>query len=135
MTNSFVSEVHETMAAINRAWRENRPSEMQSHLHPEVTMVLPGFSGTIVGKEALLLSFIEFCSNARVLEYSEGDEQIQVIGCIAFVNFRFEILYERESYRERSTGRDLWVFKRDDKRWFAVWRTMVDLKESRQSRK
>ncbi len=33
MTNKPESYVHETMAVINRAWRENRPSEIQPHLH------------------------------------------------------------------------------------------------------
>jgi len=64
--NRPASELHDTMAAINRSWRENRPAEMDSYLHPDVIMVLPGFAGTIVGKDQLVESFIEFCSNARV---------------------------------------------------------------------
>jgi len=126
------SEVHEAMAAINRAWRENHPMEMQSFLHPDITMALPGFSGTIAGRDALLASFVEFCSNARVLEYKESDEQAHVIGETAIVNFRFNMLYERTSYRERSTGRDIWAFQRQGGRWLAVWRTMIDLNAERQ---
>jgi Domain of unknown function (DUF4440) len=126
------SDVHKVMAAINRAWRENRPAEMEVYLHPDVTMVLPGFNGAVTGRETLLTSFDEFCSNARVLEYMESDEQIQIISNIAFVNFRFEMLYERAAYRERSTGRDVWVFKSQDGKWLAVWRLMVDLKEIRE---
>ena len=34
------NRVHETLAAINQAWRENRPSDMKDHLHPDVTMAL-----------------------------------------------------------------------------------------------
>jgi ketosteroid isomerase-like protein len=104
---------------------------MNSYLHPDMTMVLPDFSGAIVGKETLLTSFFEFCSNARVLEYTEADEHVQVIGDVAFVNFRFDMLYERASYRERSTGRDVWAFKRIGDQWLAVWRMMVDLKKVR----
>jgi hypothetical protein len=132
--NGLAKEVHDTMAAINRAWRENRPSEMSPYLHADVTMVFPGFSGTVAGRDALVASYTEFCSKARVLEYSESDEQIQVIGNVAFLNFRFDMLYERASYRERSTGRDLWAFERTGEKWIAVWRTMFDLKEERDSR-
>lgn len=86
-----------------------------------------------MGKGLLLAGFIEFCSNARVLEYKESDEQIQVIGDIAFASFRFDMLYERALYRERSTGRDIWAFKQSDGKWLAVWRMMVDLKEDRET--
>jgi hypothetical protein len=130
--NNPQSEVHDTMAAINRSWRENRPSEVDSCLHPEVTMVLPGFSGVIRGKDALTTSLIEFCSNARVLEYTESDEQIQVIEDTAFVNYRFDMVYERAAYRERSIGRDVWAFARCNGKWLAIWRLMTDLKEERE---
>ena len=127
------SEVRVVMAAINRAWRENHPKEMQPFLHPDITMALPGFSATVAGRDVLLSSFAEFCSNARVLQYDETDEQAHVIGDTAIVSFRFTMLYERASYRERSTGRDIWVFQRQNGRWLAVWRTMIDLKDERQS--
>jgi len=127
------AKVHETLAAINRAWRENRPAAMRPHLDPNVTMALPGFQGEVVGREALLASFVEFCANARVLEYRETDEQIQVVRDCAVASFRFEMVYERPAYRERSAGRDLWVFRRARGAWRAVWRTMLDLSGSREA--
>jgi hypothetical protein len=133
MTDHRASNAHEVMATINRAWRENRPSEMYPYLHPDVTMVLPGFGAAVAGRDSLLDSFTEFCSNARMLEYEEYDEQIQVIGNVAVVHFRFDMLYERASRRQRSTGRDVWVLERVGGMWFAVWRTMVDVREDRQA--
>lgn len=134
MNNDNESKLHETMAAINRAWRENRPSEMRAYLHPDITMVFPGFSGKATGIDDMIGGFEEWCANARVIEYEESDEQVQVIGNIGFVSFRFDMLYERATYRERSTGRDIWVFERSDRKWLAIWRTMVDLKEERTTR-
>ncbi len=128
------ARLHESMAAINRAWRENRPSDMRKHLHPDVTLVLPGFNGTANGIDAMIVGFEEWCANARVIEYEESDEQVQIIGNVGFVSFRFDMLYERATYRERSTGRDIWAFERADGKWLAVWRTMVDLKEERTTR-
>lgn len=64
--------VHETLAAINRSWRENRPSDMKPYLHSDVTMAFPGFTGTVTGRDAFVEGFIEFCTNARVLEYEES---------------------------------------------------------------
>ncbi len=133
--NESKTQVHETLAAINRAWRENRPSDMMPHLHPEVTMAFPGFTGAVVGRDKLIASFVEFATNARVLEYEESEEQIHVIGRVAVASYRFSILYERASYRERSTGRDIWIFEQSNGKWIAVWRTMNELKEERQEAK
>jgi uncharacterized protein (TIGR02246 family) len=125
------SAVRAVLSAINRAWRSGQPQSMAEHLDPEMTMVLLGFNGVVSGRSAFLAGFDEFCKNARVLEYLESDELIQVIGDCAFDSYRFDVLYERARYRERSRGRDLWVFKRAGDRWIAVWRTMFDLEEYR----
>ncbi len=105
---------------------------MLPYLHPQVVMVLPGFTGTVAGRDPLLAGFDEWCLNARVVEYKESDEQIQIIGNVGVISFRFDMLYERTSYRERSVGRDIWVFEYQNGKWVAVWRTMVDLKEERE---
>ena len=120
------------MTATNQAWLENRPTDMQPYLHPDVTMVLPGFTSAVAGREALLAGFAEFCTNARVLKYHESHMQIQVVGNVAVVNFRFDMLYERAAYLEQSTGRDIWIFEWVEEKWLAVWRTMVELQADRQ---
>ena len=106
---------------------------MSQYLHPDIVMKFPGFSEEVVGRDALLASFVEFCTNARVLEYQESNEQINVIGDCAVVSFQFEMLYERAKYQERSKGRDLWVFHYISEKWIAVWRTMMELEEIREN--
>jgi hypothetical protein len=127
-------KVHEALSAINQAWRSNAPLEMAQYLHPDIVMKFPKFLGEVVGRDALLASFVEFCTNARVLEYQESNEQINVIVDCAVVSFQFEMLYEREKYQEQSKGRDLWVFQYITGKWVAVWRTMMDLEEVRNNR-
>jgi len=127
------ADIHDVLYSINAAWREGHPLSMREYLHPEITMALPGFAGTVQGRDALVASFEEFCENARVIEYEESDESINMIGDCAIATFRFRMLYERDAYREDSRGRDLWVFQRQDDRWVAVWRTMLDLTGERSS--
>jgi hypothetical protein len=129
--NTPEHDVLRTLEVINQAWRSGQPSAMTDFLHPDITMAFPGFSGSLTGRDALLASFAEFCSNARVLEYEESDHQIQIAGDVAVATFRFRMLYERTQYRELSKGRDLWVFQRHAGKWIAVWRTMLDLDEVR----
>ena len=78
---------------------------------------------------------LNFCTNARVLEYQESNEQVNVIGDCTVVSFQFEMLYERAKYRERSKGRDLWIFQYISDKWVAVWRTMMELEEVRENHK
>jgi ketosteroid isomerase-like protein len=121
-------EVRRTMEAIQATWREHRPRDMAPYLHPDVTFAVPGFGAMIRGRDFLISSFVQFVDIARVIEYRESDLDVQVIGDTAIVTFRFDMIYQRQQQpRERSTGRDLWVFARHGDRWVAVWRTMLDI--------
>ncbi len=125
------STLHSILAAITRAWRTRNPDAMTEYLHPDIIMALPGFQGNVTGRAALIDSFKEFCENAGVIEYEEHDESIDVVGNVAIASFRFMMVYERAAYREKSTGRDIWVFEDRAGRWVGVWRTMTELHEER----
>jgi hypothetical protein len=118
------------MAEINRAWLDGAIEDLAPLVHPEVVMAIPGFSGSVQGREAFLAGFRDFIQNARVEEYREHDLQADVAGETAVVTFRYEMVYERSGVRYRSTGRDLWVFQMQDRAWMAVWRTLLDMQEN-----
>jgi len=118
------------MRRINRAWLDGRVEDLRPMLHPEIVMVMPGFAGRGQGSEQFLAGFHDFCQNAKVHEFQEQDQQVDVAGDTAVVSFRFEMVYERAGGRYRSTGRDLWVFQGQGGEWVAVWRTMLDIEET-----
>ena len=92
-----------------------------------------GFSwlcGPNAGKGSLSWGVRDFCQNAKVHSFREDDHQVDVAGSVAAVTFRYEMVYEREGKRFRSTGRDLWLFQSQNESWIAVWRTMLDVAES-----
>ena len=125
---------HEDAAAvmrrINGAWLDGRVEDLGPMLHPEIVMVFPGFAGRVQGREEFLAGFHDFRLNARVHNFSDRDLQLDVAGDTAVVSYEYEMVYERAGKRYRASGRDLWVFQRQDEAWIAVWRTMVDLKEN-----
>ena len=41
--------VSAAMQRINRAWLERRPNDLAPLLHPEITLVFPGFAGRAEG--------------------------------------------------------------------------------------
>jgi uncharacterized protein (TIGR02246 family) len=128
-TAQDTAEVAAAMERINRAWLDRRPGDMAPLLHPDVTMAFPGFGGKAAGRDTLVAGFADFCTNAVVHEYRESQRAIDVAGCSAVVTFTYEMTYERNGERYRATGRDLWVFCRQDGAWLAAWRTMLDIDE------
>ena len=122
-------QVREALRRINRAWLDGRPADLMPLLHPEMVMAYPGFAGRGEGRDAVVGGFVDFCSNARVHSYREGDVQVDVAGNAAVVNYTFEMTYERAGESYRATGRDLWVFTRQGGQWLGAWRTMLDLAE------
>lgn len=125
-----IERVSAVMRLINRAWLEDRVDDLGPMIHPEVVMVFPGFTGQVRGREGFLAGFREFSRNATIQEYSEHDHRVDIAGGTAVVSFRYEMLYERLEKRYKATGRDLWVFQRQDEAWLAAWRTMLDLAEN-----
>ena len=118
------------MRAINQAWLGGRVDDLSPAMHPEIVMVLPGFSGQVRGREPLLAGFRDFVQNASIEDFRELEQQIDVVGATAVVTFTYEMVYARAGERYRATGRDLWVFQGQGAQWIAVWRTMMDLNEA-----
>jgi len=125
-----VRAVVETLGRITAAWREGRPRDMAEFVEEDVAMVFPEFAGRLEGRDALIASFEDFQKAARVLEYREGEVQIDGSESTAVAQVPFEMVYEREGRRWRSMGWDAWVFARRGDRWRAIWRTLQGLAEA-----
>jgi ketosteroid isomerase-like protein len=120
-------QVSACLERIVQAGMAGKIEVLPSLLHDDVVMAFPGFSGRAQGKAAMLGGFEDFVANAIVQAHEELDEQVDVIGDLAVGSYRFDITYSRSGASHRSTGRDLWVFRKSGDRWQAVWRTMLEL--------
>jgi ketosteroid isomerase-like protein len=123
-------EAAAAMRQINQAWLDGRVEDLAPLVHPEIVMVFPGFAGRIQGRDVVLAGFRDFLQNATIQEFREHDHQVDVADDTAVVTFRYDMVYERSGKRYHSTGRDLWVFRKQAEAWIAVWRTMLDSEEN-----
>ena len=130
MNEAASERVEKLLDEINRLWLAGRVDELAPLLHPDITMVLPGFAGRVRGREQFLAGFRDFCGSCRVHEFHEHDRLSDIVGDTAVLSFRFEMVYERGGESYRATGRDLWVFRNQTEGWLAVWRTMLDMTET-----
>jgi ketosteroid isomerase-like protein len=117
------------MRRINQAWLDGQVEKLRPLVHPEITLALPGFAGRIEGREEFLAGFRDFTENAKIHEFHARNHQVDVAGDTAVVTFQYEMVYQRSGKRWRSTGRDLWVFQKQDSEWIAGWRTLLDMDE------
>jgi hypothetical protein len=123
------AKVRETLDLINRAWLDKQPRRLEPFLDEQIVMVVPGFVARSTGAKSFIEGFVDFCANATVHRYDEGDLQIDVIGETAIASFTFEMIYERGGGKYLCKGRDLWIFSKVAGEWKAVWRTMLDVTE------
>ena len=129
MDDSKCESASAAMRQINQAWLKGHVDDLAPMVHSEIVMVFPDFAGKIQGRENVLAGFDDFCDNARIQEYHEHHQQVDVAGDTAVITFRYEMVYQRSGERYRASGRDLWVFEQEDGAWIAVWRAMLEMKE------
>ena len=119
------------MRQINDAWINGRTDELVHFIDEAIVMALPGFAQSISGREAFIEGFAQFGHTARIESMRESEHAVFVVGTTGIVTFPYEMIYERSGDKWRSSGRDLWVFAKQDGAWKAVWRTMLDVAESK----
>src|SRR5438128_1686044 len=87
------AEVQRVLKAINESWLGGHPESVGPFFHEDVVVVLPGFSGRIHGRDAVVKSFVDFCSNATVQDFLEKDCEVDVIGSTAIATYTFQMSY------------------------------------------
>ena len=131
--SSPANEVLATLRQINDAWVEGRADDLRKLFHPDIVMQYPGFTGAAEGADALLEGFEDFIKWARIISFDTFDWHAHAAGNTGVAGFVYEMVYERDGQSYRASGRDLWAFTHEGERWLAVWRTMLDVRESVQS--
>ncbi len=124
-TSSKNHEIRELIEQLNNTWVKGSPEELSSFFREDITMVHPDFVNRTEGREACISSYADFCSQAKVHEFSLGETSIDVFGHTAVATYSYEISYEMGGELFKDDGRDLFVFVRENDRWQAVWRTMI----------
>jgi hypothetical protein len=121
------SELRDIVKKINQLWVGGNAEELSEFFHEDMVIVGPDLKMMGAGREDCVRGYIDFGNQARVLKYVESDFKINVWGNTARVDYGFEITYEMSGQKCHDTGRDLFIFSKDDNegKWLAVWRMLV----------
>lgn len=123
--STYQQEIREMIEQLNVTWAKGSPEQLSSFFREDIAMVHPDFVQRTEGREACIASYVDFCSQAKVNDFKLGDTSIDVFGHTAVATYSYEISYEMGGERFTDSGRDLFVFIRENDRWQAVWRTMI----------
>ena len=126
------TEVAIALRRLSESWRNRRYNELGDCFHDAAVMVAPGFSGRVVGREAVVESYREFMDRSTLDSYSEAPATIDAFENTAVAHLRWEMVWTSGGKQDRASGHDLFVLVREPEsgRWKAVWRTMVFGEES-----
>jgi uncharacterized protein (TIGR02246 family) len=120
-----VTEIQQLIQRLNDAWAKGNPSELANFFREDIVMVNPDFSQRTEGREACVASYEGFCKQAAMLDLKIGEAVIDVFNDTAIASYSWEIAYEMGGEHFNDTGRDIFLFVREDGKWLAVWRTMI----------
>lgn len=118
-------ELQQLIQLMNDTWSKGNPSELAEFFREDIVMINPDFSQRTEGREACIASYEGFCKQAAILELKIGATAINVFNDAAIASYSWEIAYEMGGERFNDTGRDIFLFIREDGKWLAVWRTMI----------
>lgn len=119
-------EIWQLVQRMNDAWaKPGGPEDLASFFREDIVMVRPDFAQRTEGRDACVASYEDFCKQAAILDLKLSNPGIDVFGDTAIATYAWEIAYEMGGERFNDTGRDIFIFVRENGRWQAVWRTMI----------
>ena len=124
-------EIRKIIQRMNDAWVKRHPEQLESFFSNDIVIVAPDLAHRTKGKEAAVASYVEFFSQTVIRDLKLSEPGIDVFGDTAVATYAFEISYEMGGEAFNDTGRDLFVFIRQNNNWLAVWRTMIIAQEEK----
>lgn len=120
--------VADTLSRLSSAWRERRYDELAEVFDEHIIMMLPGFSGRIEGRNALIESYREFMDRTTLTHYEEAPPTIDVWGSTAVTAHRWTMRWLDAGVASEAAGAEVFIFSRQYAgagQWRAVWRTIA----------
>lgn len=124
MTPSFQSpdqrEVWEAVRNLNDAWTKADGKRLVDFFHKDMVAITPTDRYRREGREDCIAGWVDFLSVAKVQHWKEIDPKIQIYANTAVVTYYFDMAFETGGQTVKMGGRDMFVFVKEDGRWWAV---------------
>lgn len=121
----IANELNSMVKEINSAWQEERFEDLMEYFHEDIVISGPNFEGGEKGRRACIKSFKQFLEAAEIHQYNESDFNSLVWDNTAVVHYAFDMSYSIKGQKFRDKGFDLYVFSKENNKWKAIWRTLI----------
>lgn len=118
--NSEEQEVWESLRGLNDAWTKGNGEKLADYFHRDMVAITPTDQYRREGREECVAGWLGFLAVAKVHRWEEVDPKIQVYGNTAIVTYYFDMAFETGGQMVKMGGRDMFVFVKEDGRWWAV---------------
>jgi hypothetical protein len=120
-------DIRMLLGKISAAWRQGRMEELGEYFHDDMVIRGPELQAMGRGRDVCVGSYKDFISQATVQELKEGDAEIDVWGNSAVAWYPWEMRYQMGGHSYHESGRDLFVFVREEGKWLAAWRAVLQI--------
>lgn len=118
-------ELVDAVRQLNDAWLNSRFDDLQKFFHPDVVLVHPRFTQRTTGRDALMASYIDFVTQAKIDLFEAGEPQADVTDNVAVSVYPWRMKYQFEKQPYDESGWDILVWNRAREGWVVVWRTVI----------
>lgn len=113
-------DVWRTLRALNNAWTRGNPDDLVNYFHRDMVAITATGRERLEGRQACLASWKDFAGAATIHHWREFDPKIQLYGDTAVLTYYFDMSFEMNGQKIDIGGRDMFVFVKEDGRWWAV---------------
>ena len=113
-------EIWETLRKLNDAWTKGDGKDLKEYFHKDMVAITPTDRNRREGREDCIAGWVGFLAMAKVLRWEEIDPKIRVYGDSAVVTYYFDMAFEVGGQMVEMGGRDMFVFVKEDGKWWAV---------------
>ncbi len=116
-------EVWKRLRNLNKSWTtKGRIEALKDYFHPEMVAITPDSNQRLMGGDACYQGWKQFHDNTEILDWREKNPDIRIFGqgTLAVITYDYEIRFKQNHRLIEDSGRDLYVFVKEDQNWLAV---------------
>jgi len=121
---STKQEIWKLMEKINHIWLMEDPERLRSFIHKDIVVLTQDFKEQGRGIEAFINSYREFRKISKIKDFKVNNSRIDLFSNFAIVSYNFKIEYETNNEKNKNSGRDMFIFTKEDESWLPIWRML-----------
>jgi ketosteroid isomerase-like protein len=129
-SDEVADEIRAVLATINGAWLSTNleavETALQSCFHRDMVIKGGDLETAAEGRKACVRSYIDFIDQAKISEFKQDEPDIRIFGNTAIASYSWRIGYSMGGKDYDEKGWDIFAFMREDGKWLAVWRAMLN---------